>query len=100
MNDLFATWGHPRAGVVEHLSQAQRQLAGTPGLEAAWALVDAALTHVAFWLAQHAETPVAASTGRVDVERLLEPAAHPRLRRPEEPGAVAEPAPGTGSCAI
>jgi hypothetical protein len=70
MNDLFATWGHARADVVEHLSQAEIQLAGKPGLEAAWALVDAALTHVSLWLDQQAGgSPAAPSAGRSPCRR-------------------------------
>jgi hypothetical protein len=69
MNDLFATWHQSRAGVVEHLAQAQTQLAATPGLEAAWAMVNAALTHVSRWLEeQGAESPAPPSAGRADVE--------------------------------
>jgi hypothetical protein len=74
MNDLFATWHHSNPGVLEQLLQARRQLACEPGLEAAWVMVDTAITQVSLWLeAQNGTATVTLAVGRVDAQRLLEP---------------------------
>ncbi len=52
MNNLIATWHRSRWDLVEHLSEAHCQLLDVPGLEAALAMVDAALTEVCLWLDQ------------------------------------------------
>lgn len=51
MNNLFATWhcSDPDADVVDQLTRAHGRLIDVPGLEAALALVDAALLEVAAW---------------------------------------------------
>lgn len=51
MNNLFATWHRtdPDEDVVDHLTRAHGRLIDIPGLEAALALVDAALLEVAAW---------------------------------------------------
>lgn len=80
MNDLFATWHHSNAGVVEHLLQARRQLAGEPALESAWVMVDTAITQVSLWLEQQGgAAPATPSAGRAHVERLFQPGAQRRF---------------------
>ena len=80
MNDLFATWHRSNPGVIEQLSHARRQLAGEPGLEAAWVLVDNAIAQVTYWLEQHDGTaPVSVAGGIVDAPRLLESVPSSRL---------------------
>lgn len=79
MNELFATWHNSRPGVLEQLSQARRQLAGEPGLEAAWVLVDNAMAQVSLWLEQQNGTAPAARSGVEDAQRLLQPVRELRL---------------------
>lgn len=75
MNELFATWHHSRSGVVEHLTQAHCQLLDMPGLEAALAMVDAAIAQVSRWLDQQGGTPRAEpSWESVDLQGLFQPA--------------------------
>ena len=84
MNDLFASWHHSHPGVLEQLLQARRQLAGEPGLEAAWVMVDTAITQVSLWLEERDGTAaVTPAVGYADAQRLLRPV----------------PGLGTGSCA-
>jgi len=74
MNELFATWHTARPGVLEQLSQARRQLAGEPGLEGAWVLVDNAIAQVSLWLEQQSgRSPATLAGPRPDVHRLLQP---------------------------
>lgn len=80
MNDLFATWHHSNPDVLEQLSQARRQLAGEPALEAAWVMVDTAITQVSLWLEQQNGTaPATPSVGSIDAQRLLQPVPSRRL---------------------
>lgn len=80
MNDLFATWHHSRSGVLEQLLEARRELAGQPALEAAWVMVDTAITQVSLWLEQQNGTePAMPAWGSADAQRLLRPVPPPRL---------------------
>jgi len=72
MNDLFATWHHSHPGVLEQLLQARRQLAREPGLEAAWVMVDTAITQVSLWLEEQ-NGMVSPAVGHADAHRLLRP---------------------------
>jgi hypothetical protein len=79
MNDLFATWHRSHPGVLEQLSQARRRLAGEPGLEAAWVMVDNAIAQVSLWLEQQNGAAPAARSGVGDAQRLLQPVPQHRL---------------------
>jgi hypothetical protein len=80
MNDLFATWHHACPGALEQLLEARRQLAGEPALEAAWVMVDTAISQVSLWLEQQDGTaPTTPSVGSVDAQRLLQPVPSRRL---------------------
>ncbi|MGH9034847.1 MAG: hypothetical protein ACRD0O_03720 [Acidimicrobiia bacterium] len=80
MNDLFATWHHSRPGVLEQLLQARRELAREPALEAAWVMVDTAITQVSLWLEQqNGPTPAIPARGSADAQRLLRPVPPPRF---------------------